>query len=57
MNNFYYIQLIKYRFNRYMVECESTFLLIALILYRVLIDTWWNVNVSKPARYYTFDMF
>ena len=23
---------------------------------RVLIDTWWNVNVSKPARYYTFDI-
>ena len=31
-------------FNRYMVECESTFLLLSLMLYRVLIDTWWNVN-------------
>ncbi len=58
-------------FNRYMVECESTFLLISLILYRgfnrymvecelitypsfsilytVLIDTWWNVNLMKSA--------
>ena len=31
-------------FNRYMVECESTSLLLPVHLQFVLIDTWWNVN-------------
>ena len=34
------------RFNRYMVECELRFISIILATYRVLIDTWWNVNQS-----------
>ena len=35
------------RFNRYMVECEwLRFQRRQSPVYRVLIDTWWNVNVS-----------
>ena len=33
-------------FNRYMVECELRFISIILTAYRVLIDTWWNVNTN-----------
>ena len=32
------------RFNRYMVECESTLILTSFPAHIVLIDTWWNVN-------------
>ena len=33
-------------FNRYMVECELIFIDVVYLFYIVLIDTWWNVNVS-----------
>ena len=39
-----------------MVECEFGSVENLTIMNGVLIDTWWNVNVSKPARYYTFDI-
>ena len=32
-------------FNRYMVECEFVIIVINSCMRRVLIDTWWNVNV------------
>ena len=35
------------RFNRYMVECESNVETSSLRVKRVLIDTWWNVNLRK----------
>ena len=44
MNNFYYIQSTKYRFNRYMVECELKKFGSFVFDSDVLIDTWWNVN-------------
>ena len=34
------------RFNRYMVECEFLTVYLYQLLNLVLIDTWWNVNVS-----------
>ena len=33
------------RFNRYMVECEFYPAFVGYNWLRVLIDTWWNVNV------------
>ncbi len=33
-----------YRFNRYMVECESSTAMLSEFVNFVLIDTWWNVN-------------
>ena len=33
-----------FRFNRYMVECEFLYCLLACHHCVVLIDTWWNVN-------------
>ena len=36
----------RYRFNRYMVECESVHLLSEAKAKGVLIDTWWNVNFT-----------
>ncbi len=33
-----------FRFNRYMVECESEFVDQLAEIVCVLIDTWWNVN-------------
>ena len=35
-----------YRFNRYMVECESSTAMLSEFVNFVLIDTWWNVNLS-----------
>ena len=32
-------------FNRYMVECEYSCLQCVSMVYQVLIDTWWNVNL------------
>ena len=32
-------------FNRYMVECELAFYMSSYVTYKVLIDTWWNVNL------------
>ena len=34
----------KIRFNRYMVECESSTAMLSEFVNFVLIDTWWNVN-------------
>ena len=31
-------------FNRYMVECESEYIVVGQSVMKVLIDTWWNVN-------------
>ena len=36
-----------YRFNRYMVECESSTAMLSEFVNFVLIDTWWNVNTNK----------
>ena len=36
-------------FNRYMVECESAKVELNFRLFRVLIDTWWNVNYDRLA--------
>ena len=37
-------------FNRYMVECELVRTAVILFMFKVLIDTWWNVNVQAlPA--------
>ena len=33
-------------FNRYMVECESVYHMSTFVDNKVLIDTWWNVNVA-----------
>ncbi len=45
-------------FNRYMVECECLFKLCKqLIVLRVLIDTWWNVNVTKEEQVIVNDVF
>ena len=33
-------------FNRYMVECESSTAMLTEFVDFVLIDTWWNVNIS-----------
>ena len=38
-------------FNRYMVECEYLMLFALMILIKVLIDTWWNVNHSMCRRF------
>ena len=35
------------RFNRYMVECECYHKRYGYIGIGVLIDTWWNVNLSR----------
>ena len=37
-------------FNRYMVECEFGFGGIPVKASRVLIDTWWNVNVTCSKK-------
>ena len=39
-----------YCFNRYMVECECVPALSGQINNYVLIDTWWNVNVSSIKK-------
>ena len=39
-----------YRFNRYMVECESVHLLTEAKAAGVLIDTWWNVNLYSAFK-------
>ena len=39
------IWLLCFSFNRYMVECELSFLHYRSLGQGVLIDTWWNVNV------------
>ena len=33
-------------FNRYMVECECRLDISMVLCVRVLIDTWWNVNLK-----------
>ena len=38
--------LSKSRFNRYMVECEYRSKESITEILQVLIDTWWNVNIS-----------
>ena len=38
------------RFNRYMVECESTQAVFCDLLALVLIDTWWNVNINFSGK-------
>ena len=35
------------RFNRYMVECESSKTASGDFYTEVLIDTWWNVNINN----------
>ena len=37
------------RFNRYMVECESSLSSCNCIIVFVLIDTWWNVNTKYAS--------
>ena len=37
-------------FNRYMVECELTKIVISSRGCSVLIDTWWNVNLDSSFR-------
>ena len=46
----------KKRFNRYMVECEFRCLSILWSRFKVLIDTWWNVNriTAKKKRARTY---
>ena len=44
-------------FNRYMVECELRFISVILTAYRVLIDTWWNVNVGSIKGLTVFEGF
>ena len=40
---------IGHSFNRYMVECECRLIMPKLINHRVLIDTWWNVNLTSTG--------
>ena len=44
--SYHLIVFAKNRFNRYMVECESWTPPLLLSNTNVLIDTWWNVNIS-----------
>ena len=37
------------RFNRYMVECECGSIAISKSYNKVLIDTWWNVNLAETG--------
>ena len=37
------------RFNRYMVECEYFYFTCRYCFTTVLIDTWWNVNVTEAG--------
>ena len=39
-----------FSFNRYMVECECYSLPLMALTFLVLIDTWWNVNVSAAGQ-------
>ena len=39
-------------FNRYMVECELITSVLTVIVLRVLIDTWWNVNKGQDKPIY-----
>ena len=40
----------KYRFNRYMVECELLKVSWSISGGCVLIDTWWNVNINFSGK-------
>ena len=43
----WFVERIKFGFNRYMVECELVLHLQVFVnTIFVLIDTWWNVNQS-----------
>ena len=44
-------------FNRYMVECECHLKKRYRRRGRVLIDTWWNVNMDQGMLYQTADAF
>ena len=46
-----------YSFNRYMVECELESGCTRRVCYRVLIDTWWNVNLSERECQHKFFLF
>ena len=55
----FYLQILP-RFNRYMVECECRYEISALFSFRVLIDTWWNVNSfskRKRTRHISFNRY
>ena len=39
-----------YSFNRYMVECEYTYINGNLYNSLILIDTWWNVNQEQAQN-------
>ena len=46
-----FISPILLSFNRYMVECELVMQSLRLRILMVLIDTWWNVNLSPNNLY------
>ena len=41
-------------FNRYMVECELGYGHTGRDVKKVLIDTWWNVNIYKDLLFSVF---
>ncbi len=45
------------RFNRYMVECELGKGALTSVKALVLIDTWWNVNLTKSDWRYMIHEF
>ena len=42
--------VVKSRFNRYMVECEYSYTITVPKNVIVLIDTWWNVNIMISGK-------
>ena len=43
-------EFVDFCFNRYMVECEYITNFAIGGIYLVLIDTWWNVNLSTLPK-------
>ena len=44
-------------FNRYMVECECFRTSVTVVCLAVLIDTWWNVNITHSSHRYLVSGF
>ncbi len=51
------LNMIYNGFNRYMVECEWGYIAISKSYIKVLIDTWWNVNVDVRSKFGRSGMF
>ena len=44
-------------YNRYMVECECIRTSVTVVCLAVLIDTWWNVNITHSSHRYLVSGF